>query len=163
MDLLVNLYGRKLDELRRRAEGVEATIRTALPPEQHIVKDWVRTHFSEYWVSEVSAAMAHQPPGCLVAVVDGELVGFACHDATARGFFGPTGVSETQRGKGIGLALFYHALMAMKAQGYAYAIVGSAGPVDFYVNAVGAMPIPSDNEDIYKGLLRVKPQPEAEA
>lgn len=163
MDLLVNLHSRKLDELRQRAEGVEATIRTALPPEQHIIKDWVSRHFSEYWVSEVSAAMAHQPPGCLIAVVDGELVGFACWDATARGFFGPTGVSEDQRGKGIGLALFHHALAAMKAHGYAYAVIGSAGPVDFYVKASGAMPIPSDKEDIYQGLLRLKPKPEAGA
>lgn len=158
MDLLVNLYSRKLADLARRTENVEATIRVALPPEQHIIKDWVRTHFSEYWVSEVSAAMAHQPPGCLIATVDGQLVGFACYDATARGFFGPTGVSEDQRGKRIGLALFYQALMAMKAQGYAYAIVGSAGPVDFYVNAAGALPIPSDQEDIYQGLLRIKPK-----
>jgi Predicted acetyltransferase len=163
MDLLVNLYSRKLDELRERATGVEATIRTALPPEQHIIKDWVRTHFSEYWVSEVSAAIAHQPPGCLVATVDGTLVGFACWDATARGFFGPTGVSEAHRGKNIGLTLFYHALVAMKAHGYAYAVIGSAGPVDFYVKAAGAMPIPSDKEDIYQGLLRLKPKPEAEA
>ena len=158
MDLLVNLYSRKLADLAKRAENVDAIIRVALPPEQHIIKDWVRTHFSEYWVSEVSAAMAHQPPGCLIATVDGQLVGFACYDATARGFFGPTGVSEDQRGKGIGLALFHQALMAMKAQGYAYAIVGSAGPVDFYVNAAGAMPIPSDQEDIYQGLLRIKPK-----
>jgi len=157
MDLLVNLYSRKLDELRQRAEGVAATIRTALPPEQHIIKDWVRRHFSEYWVSEVSAAMAHQPPGCLLAVANGELVGFACYDATARGFFGPTGVSEDQRGKGVGLALFHHTLAAMKAQGYAYAIIGSAGPVDFYVKAAGAMPIPADGEDIYQGLLRIGP------
>ena len=157
MDLLVNLYSRKLDELRQRAEGVAATIRVALPPEQHIIKDWVRRHFSEYWVSEVSAAMAHQPPGCLLAVANGELVGFACYDATARGFFGPTGVSEDQRGKGVGLALFHHTLAAMKAQGYAYAIIGSAGPVDFYVKAAGAMPIPADGEDIYQGLLRIGP------
>ena len=163
MDLLVNLYSRKLDELRQRTADVEATIRTALPPEQHIIKEWVRTHFSEYWVSEVSAAIAHQPPGCLVATIDGALVGFACWDATARGFFGPTGVSEDQRGKGIGLALFYQALVAMKAHGYAYAVIGSAGPVDFYVKAAGAMPIPSDKEDIYQGLLRLKPKPEAGA
>jgi len=161
MDLLVNLYSRKLDALGDRAQGVEATIRAALPPEMHLVQEWVRTHFSEYWVSEVTAAMAHQPPGCLIATIDGQLVGFACFDATARGFFGPTGVSEDQRGKGIGLALFHRALIALKAQGYAYAIIGSAGPVDFYVNAVGALPIPSDNEDIYQGLLRRKP-PQAE-
>ena len=161
MDLLVNLYSRRLNELYRRVEGVEAEIRVALPPEMHIIKDWVGKHFSEYWVSEVSAAMAHQPPGCLIATVDGQLVGFACYDATARGFFGPTGVAEDQRGKGIGLALFYRALAAMKAHGYAYAIVGSAGPVDFYVNAAGAMPIPSDNEDIYQGLLRARPEAKA--
>ena len=162
MDLLVNLYSRRMEELRQRTEGVEAVIRVALPPEQHIIKDWVRANFSEYWVSEVSTAMAHQPPGCLIATVDGQLVGFACYDATARGFFGPTGVDEALRGKGIGLALFYHALAAMKAQGYAYAVVGSAGPVDFYVKAAGAMPIPSDKEDIYQGLLRVAPKPEAD-
>jgi predicted N-acetyltransferase YhbS len=126
----------------------------------HHIQNWVRTHFSEYWVSEVTAAMAHQPPGCLIATVDDELVGFACWDGTARGFFGPTGVSEDQRGKGIGLALFHRTLVAMKAHGYAYAVIGSAGPVDFYANAVGALPIPSDNEDIYQGLLRVKPKPE---
>tara|TARA_R110002124_G_scaffold63350_5_gene172897 strand:- start:17738 stop:18229 length:492 start_codon:yes stop_codon:yes gene_type:complete len=158
MDLLVNLYSKKLDALASRVANLEAGIRVALPPEQHIITQWVRTHFSEYWVSEVTAAMAHQPPGCLIAVADGQLVGFACYDATARGFFGPTGVSPDQRGKGIGLALFYHTLVAMKAHGYAYAVVGSAGPIDFYVNAAGAMPIPSEQEDIYQGLLRLTPK-----
>jgi predicted N-acetyltransferase YhbS len=157
MDLIVNLYSKRMDELAARVSDVEATIRVALPPEQHIIKDWVRTNFSEYWVSEVTAAMAHQPPGCLIATVDGQLVGFACYDATARGFFGPTGVSEDQRGKKIGLALLYHTLVAMKMHGYAYAIIGSAGPKDFYASAIGAMPIASDNEDIYQGLLRLKP------
>ncbi|WP_248307259.1 MULTISPECIES: GNAT family N-acetyltransferase [unclassified Devosia] len=144
-------------ELAKRVEDVEATIRVALPPEQHIIKDWVRRHFSEYWVSEVSAAMAHQPPGCLIAVSDGELVGFACYDATARGFFGPTGVAEQQRGKGIGLALLSATLQAMKAQGYAYAIIGGVGPVEFYSKAAGAIPIFNEGEDIYQGLLRLTP------
>ena len=156
-DLLVNLYSRRLDELAERAGQVDATIRMALPPEQHIIADWIRTNFNEYWVSEALTAIAHQPPGCLVAVQDGQLVGFACYDATARGFFGPTGVAESMRGKNIGLALFYRTLMAMKAQGYAYAIIGWAGPIDFYVNAAGAIPIPGDKEDIYQGLLRVEP------
>ena len=100
MDLLVNLYSRRMDALKARAEKVDATIRVALPPEQHIIKDWVRAHFSEYWVSEVTAAMAHQPPGCLVATVDGQLVGFACYDATARGFFGPPGFPKISVARG---------------------------------------------------------------
>jgi predicted N-acetyltransferase YhbS len=143
-----------MNTLADRVGDVQATIRAALPPELHLIQNWVRKHFSEYWVSEVTVAMAHQPPGCLVAVVDGQLVGFACYDATARGFFGPTGVAESHRGKSIGLALFYQTLAAMKAHGYAYAIIGSAGPVNFYRNAVGAVPIEADKEDIYQGLLR---------
>lgn len=157
MDLLVNLYSPRMTDLAKRVEGIEATIRVVLPPELHIVQNWVRTHFSEYWVSEVTVAMSHLPPGCLVAIVDGELVGFACYDATARGFFGPTGVAESQRGKGIGAALLYHTLAAMKAQGYAYAVIGGAGPVEFYANAVGAIPIEAGDGDIYQGLLRVPP------
>ena len=156
MDLLVNLYSRRMDALAARVAGVDATIRVALPPELHIVQNWVREHFSDYWVSELTVAMAHQPPGCLVAIVDGELVGFACYDATARGFFGPTGVAESQRGKGVGAALLYHTLAAMKAQGYAYAVIGGVGPVEFYASAVGATPIEADKEDIYQGLLRVR-------
>lgn len=158
MDLLVNLYSRRMAEFATRVADCEATIRPALPPELHFVQDWVRRNFSEYWVSELTIAMAHQPPGCLIAIIDGEIVGFACYDATARGFFGPTGVAENQRGKGIGAALLYHALAAMKAQGYAYAVIGGVGPVDFYAKAVGAVPIAAEKgEDIYQGLLRPRP------
>ena len=163
MDLLVNLYSRRMAELARQVSAVEATIRVALPPEQHIVKDWVRRHFSEYWASEVTAAMAHQPPGCLIATIDGELVGFACYDATARGFFGPTGVAESHRGRKIGQALLCRTLEAMKAQGYGYAIIGGVGPLEFYANAVGAVPIDGDKEDIYQGLLGLKDSPETES
>jgi hypothetical protein len=99
MDCLVNLYSRRMDSLQKRVEAVEAIIRVALPPELHLIQSWVREHFSEYWVSEVTIAMAHQPPGCLVAILDGQLVGFACYDATARGFFGPTGVAESHRAR----------------------------------------------------------------
>ena len=55
MDLLVNLYSEKLEALRQRSQGVEATIRVALPPEQHIIKAWIRTHFSEYWNWNISS------------------------------------------------------------------------------------------------------------
>lgn len=157
MDMLVNLYSDKLEQLGQSTALVEARIRRALPPEMHIIQNWVLAHFSDYWVSELTVALSHQPPGCMIATIDGALVGFACYDATARGFFGPTGVAENQRGKGIGQALLFHTLTAMKAQGYAYAIIGSVGPADFYTKTVGAMPITSDGQDIYQGLLRVPP------
>ena len=82
------------------------------------------------------------------------MVGFACYEATAKDFFGPTGVNPDYRGKGIGKALLLAALHAMRAEGYAYAIIGSAGPTAFYEKEVGAIAIPDSSPGIYKHMLR---------
>lgn len=155
-DLLVSLYTGKLAELKSRAEGVAVTIRPVLAPEAQLVTDWVREHFSGNWASEVMVAITRQPSACLIAIEDGVLAGFACYDATARGFFGPTGVHPDKQGKGIGLALFSATLQTMKALGHAYAFIGDAGPVDFYVKAAGAIEIPAEDKGIYQGMLRAK-------
>lgn len=155
-DLLVSLYTNRLSILKEQACRADVLIRSVLPPEMQLVVDWVRDNFSTNWASEVSVAITRQPSACLIAIDHGNLVGFACYDTTARGFFGPTGVHPDSRGKGVGIALFSASLQAMKSMGYAYAIIGDAGPVDFYVNAVGAMTIPADDKGIYQGMLRAK-------
>lgn len=157
-DLLVSLYSTKLAELKAKADSVGITIRPALPPELHIVVGWVRERFSENWASEVTVAFSHQPVACLIAVENGKLLGFACYDTTARGFFGPTGVAPAARGKGIGLALFSACLQTMKTLGHAYAFIGDAGPVDFYVKTAGAVEIPAPDKGIYEGMLRSPPK-----
>jgi nicotinamide mononucleotide (NMN) deamidase PncC len=43
---------------------------------------------------------------------------------------------------------------AMAAQGYAYAIVGGAGPKEFYKKTVGAVEIEDSTPGIYQGMLR---------
>ena len=83
-----------------------------------------------------------------------KITGFACYEATCKNFFGPTGVSEDSRGKGIGKALFLSCMHAMEMQGYAYAIIGSAGPKDFYIKNAGAIEIPDSSPGIYKGMLK---------
>jgi hypothetical protein len=70
---------------------------------------------------------------------------------------GPTGAAEAQRGKKIGLALLLHTLQAMSVHGYADANHRRSGPHEFYANAIGAVPIAADREDICRGLLRVRP------
>jgi hypothetical protein len=55
---------------------------------------------------------------------------------------------------GIGTALLLLTLDAMAAEGYAYAIIGAAGPADFYARAVGAVPIAGSTPVIYPNLLR---------
>ncbi|ARM91806.1 GCN5-related N-acetyltransferase protein (plasmid) [Rhizobium sp. CIAT894] len=156
-DLLVSLYSTELADLQRKADHVGTSIRPALPPELHLVVNWVRERFSENWASEVSVAFSRQPVACLIAIEDRELLGFACYDTTARGFFGPTGVDPEARGKGIGLALFSACLQSMKTLGHAYAFIGDAGPVDFYAKTAGAITIPAPDKGIYEGMLRSMP------
>ena len=149
-DLLVKLY-----ELPLQAQLDPAvTVRRALAPEKRFLADWVAREFGAGWASELEVAFARLPLACLVAHRGQEVLGFACYDAVARGFFGPTGVAAAARGQGIGKALLLATLQAMSSEGYAYAIIGGAGPVEFYVRSVGAIPIPGSDPGIYRGLLR---------
>ena len=153
-DLLVRLYD--LPEapsgVKLRAAGV--SIRRALPPERGIVRDWIRQHFDDMWASEAAVAMSSHPVTTWIAEADGEMLGFACHDATAKGFFGPTGVSEAARGKGIGEALLFATLNGMREAGYAYAVIGDPGPVAFYQKRLDALIIPDSSPGLYFGMLR---------
>ena len=68
-------------------------------------------------------------------------------------FFGPTGVDPNERKHGIGKALLFNCLEAMKQQGYGYAIIGGVGPAEFYTKAAGAIPIEGSEPGVYRGLL----------
>lgn len=89
------------------------------------------------------------PPSCFIAVRAAHVVGFACYEVTARGFFGPTGVLASERGQGVGTALLFRSLQALRELGYAYAIIGDAGPVQFYIRTLGGILIPDSSPGIY--------------
>ncbi|MEC8042830.1 MAG: GNAT family N-acetyltransferase, partial [Pseudomonadota bacterium] len=124
-DMLVPLY--RLPAVPEIPEGLE--LRPARPYEGHALLGFVAEHFNEKWVSEVTLALAAQPAKVLVAVEGGRCLGFACYDVTARGFFGPTGVDPAARGRGLGKLLLLGALDALKQDGFAYSVIGQAGPV----------------------------------
>jgi ribosomal protein S18 acetylase RimI-like enzyme len=154
MDMLVKLYALPDSrDVHERVANAGITTRRALAPEKHKVLAWVREKFSEHWASEVDVAFSRQPIACFIAVKQKAIVGFACHDATCPNFFGPTGVDPNERKHGIGKALLFHCLEAMKSQGFGYAIIGGVGPAEFYTKAVGAVPIEGSEPGIYRGLL----------
>jgi hypothetical protein len=156
MDMLVKLYDLPRSTAafaRLRDQGI--TIRRALAPEKHKVLAWVREHFSEGWGSETDVAFARQPVACFIAVKAGRIAGFACHDATCRNFFGPTGVAADARGGGVGTGLLFACLEAMREQGFGYAIIGGVGPVEYYAKTVGAILIEGSEPGVYRGLLGV--------
>ena len=86
----------------------------------------------------------------------GVIIGFAYYDSTSRDLFGPTGVAEDKRSRGIGTVLFLSCLHAMAAKGYAYAIVGSAGPTEFHAKTVGATVIEGSEPGIHRDRLKKK-------
>jgi predicted N-acetyltransferase YhbS len=97
--------------------------------------------------------MSRQPIACFIATKDKAVIGFSCHDTTSRGFFGPTGVSKPVRGSGVGKALLFSSLEALRELGYAYAIIGGVGPREFYARACGAIEIPGSDPGTYTDLL----------
>jgi len=137
------------------ADGI--TIRRVIPPEKHLVVEWVRNTFSENWATEVERAILNTPITCIIAVHDGALLGFACYDATFLGYFGPTGVLESERGKGIGKALLLATLHAMHEHGYGYAIIGWVGPAEFYTKCCSAELIADSTPGNYVGMLTRQP------
>ncbi|MEZ4669756.1 MAG: GNAT family N-acetyltransferase [Anaerolineae bacterium] len=154
-DMLVKLYN--LPPLEPELAAMKAkgiTIRRAIPPEKHVVLGWIKEHFGDAWVSEADVAISHDPIDCWLAVEGDQLIGFGCCNTTARAFFGPTGVSEAQRGRGVGRALLIVCLHALYWEGYAYGIIGDPGPTEFYEKVVGATIIPDSEPGVYAGMLR---------
>jgi len=154
-DLLVKLYD--LPQIQTKEEiliqeGV--VFRRSIAPEKTVVVNWVREHFSQNWADEAEVAFSNQPVSCFLAIEKQKILGFACYEATCKNFFGPTGVSESERGRGIGKVLLIKAIEALRELGYGYAIIGGAGPIDFYVKTVGAIPIENSSPGIYQGLLK---------
>lgn len=157
-DMLVRLYA--LPDRPQSTLGAGIVIRRAMAAERRRVVAWIEKTFGSGWAGEAEASFSSTPTRIHIAVHEETVVGFACHDATALGFFGPTGVDESMRGKGIGEALLIASLTAMREAGYGYAIIGGTGPVKFYERVAGAIEIPDSKPGIYAGMLFPDPVPE---
>lgn len=154
VDMLIKLY--EVEDYwhflaEQKALGI--SLRKPIGTERHAVVAWVADHFGAGWASETDAALSNGPATCFIAVKDENMVGFACYDAAAPGFFGPVGVETSHRNKGTGTALMTACLLDMKLRGYGYTIVGAVQDTDYYKNAVGAMEIPDSSPGIYKNRV----------
>ncbi|MCU0493041.1 MAG: GNAT family N-acetyltransferase [Chloroflexaceae bacterium] len=166
-DMLVKLYNLKYDDQGfARLAADRISIKRALSPDKrHIIRfieTSADTHWpdesKESWMSECEAALANNPPTCFIAVKDQSLIGFACYHATAKGYFGPTGVLKEFQKKGIGKALLLKSLLSMWEEGYGYAIIGwpARNVIDFYRNTVQAELIDDSSPGIYRRLISSK-------
>jgi hypothetical protein len=154
-DLLVKLY-----ELPDEAAHLGAlakkdiVVRRAMASEKKRVVGWAQHRFGDGWAAECDVSFSRQPIACMIALSAGRLAGFACHDSTRLNFFGPIGIDPGSRLNGVGRAVLLATLRAMAHAGYAYAIIGGAGPVAFFEKCVGAIPIPGSSPGIYRPTIK---------
>src|SRR3954469_18591315 len=149
-DMLVNLLKLTpleplLSELRR--SGV--IIRRAQPHEITPVRDFLSEKFEAGWANEISVGYAKKPVWFFIPIRARRVIGFGAYECTRRNFFGPTGVAKSERGRGVGYALLLACLWGVREMGCVYAIIGGAGPVEFYERTVGATLIPDSAPGIY--------------
>jgi len=154
MDLLVKLFDIiKLDEFSFLKDS-SIIIKRPIGPEKKVIVEWVEKNFSKGWASECDVAMSKTPPTCFIAIKNNSIIGFSCYDSTSKGFFGPIGVVESERKSGVGSALLVKTLKQMYFDGYGYAIIGWAGPVEFFKKIVGAIEIPDSDGSVYKNMVK---------
>lgn len=156
-DMLVRLYD--LPDPRpflERAAAAGFTVRRAEPWDRDEMRRFATECFGELWAVEADRAFNHSPITGFVAVRGPEVGGFAVYECTRRGFFGPTGVREDLRGRGLGSALLFCCLQSMREMGYAYAVIGGVGPEEFYEKVCGAFVIPGSEVGIYGPLFELR-------
>lgn len=153
-DMLVNLFDFDFSKVQKEIYRDDLKIVRALSVDKAKVLDFIGKNFEENWVNECDRAFSRGPVSCFIAIQEKKVVGFACYDATAKGFFGPTGVKKKLRGKGIGSKLLMSCLADMWDQEYGYAIIGwvdNAAP--FYEKAIGAQLIEGSSPGLYKRMV----------
>ena len=71
---------------------------------------------------------------------EGEIAGFATHEANNRGlgFFGPTGVAEQFRGRGLGKELLLASLADLQRRGFDRVVIPWTDAIAFYKKSCGA-------------------------
>jgi predicted N-acetyltransferase YhbS len=154
-DMLVNLLKLPpLQPLVNELSKAGVIIRRAQPFEITPVRQFIEEEFSIAWADEVSVGFANKPVTVFIATSESRVIGFAGYECTRRAFFGPTGVMESERGRGLGKALLIASLWGLRELGYVYGIIGAGGPIEFYQETVGATVIPDSEPGIYEDFLK---------
>jgi len=103
-----------MEKLRREGYTVEQAEPSALPK----IQEWIRRKFGITWSIEAGLTKDRLDAGLLyVTNSDDEIIGFSVYGATAPYRFGPIGIDEKHRGKGIGKVLLYQTLQEMRKTG----------------------------------------------
>lgn len=125
------------------------TYRKAKQKDAPSLKTFVEKEFGNGWIDSIEIGLLQENIPIFIALDGQGIIGFACFDVVRRkkGLFGPMGISFSNRIQGIGYTLLHYCLGEMKEIGYGYAVIGEAGPLEFYEKACNAVVIPKKFTD----------------
>ena len=83
-DMIVGLYNLPQLEFSKTIR-----IKRAFVGDKEEILAFVQKHFQKNWVYEVEHALMESVSKCFIATEGGIILGFACFDSSAKGFFGP--------------------------------------------------------------------------
>ncbi|HYI11133.1 MAG TPA: GNAT family N-acetyltransferase [Thermoanaerobaculia bacterium] len=120
--------------------GAAGDVRRPAHEDRERVLAFVEREFGRIWRFEAAKAFEREIPPAFVSEENGELTGFAVHDVNNRGlgWFGPTGVTKSMRGRGIGCRLLLASLADLRRLGYPRAIIPWTDALEFYRKCCGA-------------------------
>ncbi|MGN5648608.1 GNAT family N-acetyltransferase [Bacillus sp. Brlt_9] len=126
------------------------TVRKANLSDFEKLASFVNEEFGERWLRSIEYGFRTYKENVPIFIAEQEevIVGFACYDVVRgkKGLFGPMGTAKQNRVKGVGKQLLHLCLQSMKQDGYEYAIIGQAGPIEFYERNCNARLIPIENK-----------------
>lgn len=124
-------------ETSQLPDRVPRQVQRVSEPTRDRVLHFVEHHFGRAWRFECENAGSR----LFFIEHEGEIAGFAAHDANNRGlgFFGPTGVAESMRGRGFGTLLLHASLADLRTMGYTRVVIPWTEAIDFYAKACGAV------------------------
>lgn len=98
------------------------------------VLDFIEREFGRIWRFEAGRGEI------FFVEQDGAIAGFAAHAANNRalGWFGPTGVARSHRGRGLGARLLQASLADLRRMGHSEVVIPWTDAIDFYRKACGA-------------------------
>jgi len=122
--------------------AADAGVRRPSHDERERVLAFVEETFGRIWRFEAAKAFDREIPTIFIAEDANEITGFAVHDVNNRGlgFFGPTGVAPTLRGRGNGCRLLRASLADLHRLGHARAVIPWTDALDFYRKCSDARP-----------------------
>lgn len=154
-DLLIKLYDLQFEKFQKEFFDTEIKVVRPLAADKNKVIQFVHKEFGENWANECERSFSKVPISCFIGVKKKVIIGFACYDVTAKGYFGPLGIKTDERKKGVGTQLLFSCLSDMWDGEYGYAIVGGVGEhqIEFYKKTALASVIPESSPGIYKKMV----------